>query len=607
MDLFQYFNPRRFLTAAICWPVFAIILVAALMGANLAAHEAELRARADAERLLSQFATQIRHAIDTSLETQQSILTAAVQLIPANQQGIDSKSEYQHIERLQRQFAQFIWLGLADQQGHLIVTTDQTMQGTNVSACRWFQQGLQGRFLGDTLRVSLLGDSAPRVGFNARSPGFLIAVPMTDLSGQRVGVLAARLSWDWMKNLENTLLKNLESRRSLELLVATIDKVVMLGPSAWLGRTLTEEDDFSEAGAYVVAKTRVPPQLQAGLGWTVMLREDADTALARARLAYRTVFWVVLLSGVITALVVIYVAHNLTRRLATLDAQAHAIQQGTQENLSIPDGTDEIGRIGTTLKNLLTHLQQEKRALMRLNTELEARVAERTARIERLADEARHAAVTRERMRLARELHDTLAHSLMALLTQIRLIRKLRNRLDPTKLDEELERAEDVAATGLTEARAAISQMRHNSVRDEGIGSALQQLLRRFQERSGVSATLHIAPQARALADDRAEIVFRIVEEALNNVERHAGAQTVSVKLQWLELLSAEWSHWNDENSAQIRIEITDDGVGFDPSVPCPGHYGLCGIQEQANLIEARFELHSQPDAGTRLVLEFEA
>ncbi|MDE2276663.1 MAG: HAMP domain-containing protein, partial [Burkholderiales bacterium] len=287
----------------------------------------------------------------------------------------------------------------------------------------------------------------------------------------------------------------------------------------------------------------------------------------------------------------------LTRRLARLAEAAQAVRSGRQRTLAMPTGRDEVARIGATLAATVEHLQQEKQALATLNAELDARVAERTARIERLAEESRHAAVTRERLRLARDLHDTLAHSLMAVLTQIRLVRKLRLRLDGPALDDELGRAEAVATSGLAEARAAIAQMRQNSVRDAGLGPALQELLARFRERSGVAATLQADTDAAALAGARAETVFRIVEEALHNVERHAQARTMQV------VLAASAT----EGATRFSIEVADDGVGFEPTLARPGHYGLQGMREQAALIGARLSLHSRPGGGTRLELLFEA
>jgi signal transduction histidine kinase len=602
-QFFQQFNPLQRLAAAIGWVVFIIILAAALVGANLAAKEAAERARADVQRLLAQFAVQIRHAIDNTLENRQAILNTTAAHLAADYGG--PLPPEQHLRATQAQFPEFEWIGMANTEGRMVITTDGVGQGETVMALAWFQKGREGPFLGDGRYVPVFNEQWSPSAPMTRLPGFVIATPITLPSGEWLGVLVARLPWQWLASQESYLVRQLESRRSLELLVATADQVVLLGPPEWLGRSLGREEELSEEGRYVVCRNPVPPHLQNGLGWIVVLRESADTALARAKLAQHTVFRIVFLASLIAAIAVVFITNDLLRRLVVLDEQAQAVRNGARENLSIPAGLDEINRIGTTLVGLVNHLQQEKYALKTLNAELDARVVERTARIERLADEARHAAITRERLRLARELHDTLAHSLMALLTEIRLIRKLSNRWSPTELSEELAQAEDIAAKGLAEARAAITQMRHNSVRDEGLGAALQRLLARFQERSGVNAALHTDTQAAGLADERAETVFRIVEEALKNVERHANANTVKVTLRWLESLTAPWSHWHPDDADQIHIEIADDGVGFDPSVPCPGHYGLCGIQEQAELIEATFALHSQPGAGTRIVLAF--
>lgn len=605
IKLIESFNPQRRLASAIGWVVFFIILAAAVAGANLAAKGAAERARADAERLLAQFATQIRHAIDTALTTRLSVLKSTAAQISVDQAGHDaSLRQNLHLIALQAQFPEFRWLGIADKDGHLLATHPGS-QAKSVADLAWFQKGRQAPFVGHADQFPLLDEAS--VTLAPGTQGFVMAVPIVQLSGGLIGVLGADLPWEWLEGEENTLLRQLESRRSLELLIARADEKVLLGPPEWLGRSLGNDADLSEDGQYVIGRNLIAPLSQQGLGWVVILREAADTALARAKLAQHTIFRVVFLAGLICAIAVVFVTQDLLKRLVVLDEEAQAVRQGALENVTVPAGADEISRIGATLANLLSHLQQEKHGLATLNAELDARVAARTARIERLADESRHAAITRERLRLARELHDTLGHSLMALLTQIRLIRKLWDRLDPAELRAELAQAEEVAASGLAEARAAITQMRHNSVRDDGLGAALRQLLARFRERTGLAATLDADIQAGGLADERAETVFRIAEEALKNVERHANANAVHINLGWIEPPDAAWMHWDPDNCPRVRIEISDDGVGFDPTVPCPGHYGLRGIEEQAELIEASFELHSQPGAGTRIVLEFDA
>ena len=317
---------------------------------------------------------------------------------------------------------------------------------------------------------------------------------------------------------------------------------------------------------------------------------------------WRAIFVVVLAAGLLAAAAAVMVTRMLTRRLVTLANEAQAVRSGARRSLAVPAGADEVSRIRATLAEVVDPLQQEKRALLSLNTELDARVAERTVRIEPPADEARNAAVTRERLRFARDLHDTLTHSLMALPTQIRLVRKLRHRFEFAELDAELGRAEKVAASGLMEARAASTQMRHTSVRDTGLRAALQELPARFGERTGTTTALEADVSVAGLADERAETVFRIVEH-------HAQAASVRVASASTALLAdtriAVGS--GSGSTAWARVEIADDGIGCDPTPPRPGHYRLIRIRELAAPIKARLSVHSGIGDGTRVILEFDA
>jgi signal transduction histidine kinase len=134
---------------------------------------------------------------------------------------------------------------------------------------------------------------------------------------------------------------------------------------------------------------------------------------------------------------------------------------------------------------VLDDLRSERSELLALSGELERRVAVRTREVVRLAEESRYAAIVRERLKIARDLHDTLAHSMMAMLSEVRLLRKLQAH-DPESLPDELARAEEVAHDGLNEARTAIAQMRLNGVRDTGLGPALAKAFDRFIDRTGL-------------------------------------------------------------------------------------------------------------------------
>jgi signal transduction histidine kinase len=206
--------------------------------------------------------------------------------------------------------------------------------------------------------------------------------------------------------------------------------------------------------------------------------------------------------------------------------------------------------------------------------------------VERLAEESRYAAIVRERLKIARDLHDTLAHSMMALLSEVRFLRRLHAR-EPHAVAEELVRAEDLARKGLQEARSAISQMRVNAVRDTGLGPALSREFDHFVDRTGTAGDFSADAESARFGDERAETLLRMAQEALRNVERHSQATRVSVRLATRDDL--------------LELRIEDNGVGFDPHAPRPEHYGLVGLREQADLIGAELRIDTGPQLGTTI------
>ncbi|MBI5278451.1 MAG: sensor histidine kinase [Burkholderiales bacterium] len=332
----------------------------------------------------------------------------------------------------------------------------------------------------------------------------------------------------------------------------------------------------------VTASRDAAPSL-AALGWQVAVAQPAEERGHGGGLNEKLTAISILLS-ITAALFGALFARRLTRRLGELTSQVRKVARQEAEGVDEPAGRDEVAVLGRAFSRLLEALRQERDELDRMTQELEQRVQVRTREVERLAADSRYAAVVRERLRMARDLHDTLAHSMMEMLVEIRTLRVLHAH-DPTRLGAELERAEELAHQGLKEARDAVSQMRVNAVRDLGLGPALQGAANRFAERSGLDVRFAADPQAASFADARAETLFRIAEEALRNIDRHAHAAHVDVALR-------------DHDDGTIELVIADDGVGFDPGMPHPGHYGVLGIREQAELVDARLELVSAPGQG---------
>ena len=216
------------------------------------------------------------------------------------------------------------------------------------------------------------------------------------------------------------------------------------------------------------------------------------------------------------------------------------------------------------------------------------RIRELQAEVERAEAQARQALLMRERLVIAHDLHDTIVHALVAVVAQLRLVRKLSDRA-PDRVPEELARAEEVAIEGLARGREALGQVRFQRAGDEGLAAALHRAALRFGERTGLPVETDVHEDAGSVHGDGAERLYRIVEEGLRNVERHAQASRVSLTCSF-------------ENEG-ILIEIRDDGRGFDPNTANPGHYGLAGMIEQAQMIGGRLAIETSPGQGARLIV----
>lgn len=213
------------------------------------------------------------------------------------------------------------------------------------------------------------------------------------------------------------------------------------------------------------------------------------------------------------------------------------------------------------------------------------RLRELQAEVERAQAVARQALVMRERLTIAHDLHDTIVHALVAVVAQLRLVRKLAERA-PERVPEELARAEEAASAGLARGREALGQVRFQRAGDEGLVAALRRAAGRFAERTGlpVETALDAGVEVHG---EQAERLYRIAEEALRNVERHAQAANVRIAAA--------------ADGEQIAIEIVDDGRGFDPNAAKPGHYGVAGMTEQAHMIGGHLTIETSPGQGVRI------
>ena len=224
---------------------------------------------------------------------------------------------------------------------------------------------------------------------------------------------------------------------------------------------------------------------------------------------------------------------------------------------------------------------QLKLAVQAERDKLELEVAQRTAELTELA---RHLQTAREdeRARLARDLHDELG----ALLTSAKLdAARIKSRLAGTA-PEAQERLAHLVVTlneGIALKRRIIEDLRPSALANLGLAETLGILAREFAERSGVE--VHCDLQPVALTPEIELVVYRVVQEAINNISKYAQARQV-----WITLAP-------DEGMALIAVR--DDGVGFDPAKLTSAAHGLLGMRFRVEAERGVMELHAKPGAGT--------
>ena len=204
----------------------------------------------------------------------------------------------------------------------------------------------------------------------------------------------------------------------------------------------------------------------------------------------------------------------------------------------------------------------------------------------RLYDQAERSAALAERTRLARELHDSVTQSLYSVTLYAEaaaILLESGNQVDAAKHLRELR---DTAQEALREMRLLIFELRPLALEKSGLAAALQARLDAVETRGGIKAELHVEGEEKLSLNLQQEL-YHIAQEALNNIIKHAHAHRVQVNLKF--------------SKDCIRLEICDDGVGFDPGKLHRGGLGLSGMKERAQKIGAQLGIESQVGKGTTI------
>jgi two-component system sensor histidine kinase UhpB len=301
---------------------------------------------------------------------------------------------------------------------------------------------------------------------------------------------------------------------------------------------------------------------------TTLFAASAAASLNLATQDNRTRFALLALTIVLVLLVNMLMIQRRFTPLERLIEKIEAVDPAEPASFDAGDartsfGSDEVDRLATTFHRLLDRIEAERR---------------RSGRLALRAQEE-------ERKRLARDLHDEVNQALTAILLRLQAV----SQDAPPAVAGELAEVRRLVNQAMDELLRLARELRPTALDDHGLYSAIEGQVRRFSTQTGIQAGLRVHGDPAELDPDRQIAVFRVAQEALANVARHASASSVDVDVVPI-------------GSKGVALTVRDDGRGFATGRVSNG-LGLNGMVERARLVGGELDIESRPGGGTAVSL----
>ncbi|HET8870036.1 MAG TPA: diguanylate cyclase [Aquabacterium sp.] len=388
-------RPKRRLSHWIALSVILIVCPITLVVLGLVERFAHIHAAHDATQSLNQIAWQMRDQLDRGMANRYEELIVLSGLKDL-QSGQDPHQVRSLLERVQTSFPRYAWLGYCNANGIVEASVGGLLQGQNVSFKSWFTQALKSSpYVGDVHNAALLAQLLPQ----QREPWRFvdISVPVVDAQGRVSHVLGAHLSWEWARDLRDSLIAPAAKEYQADVFVISNSGQVLLGPKGSEGSQIGLPQFTRVARHLDVSPMQVwrdglsyATSVWAtqgygryrGLGWMVVVRQPEAVAFASYVQLKREIFWGGVITCFVTMVAALLVARKLTKPLQILTDALSARSRG--ENAAIPQissSYQEANLLSSALATFADQKRQHVDELKRVNEALEHRVQERTAEI----------------------------------------------------------------------------------------------------------------------------------------------------------------------------------------------------------------------------------
>ena len=391
------FRLRTVLAAAFGVSALALASAGSLAVQQLTGSRARLAAGAE----MADVAEQIRNLLDRSMFERWREIDMLADVATTSAATPEARRTW--IDAMQRTLPAYAWIGFADRDGRVQVSTGGLLEGANLAGRPWFKGGLLGPLAVDVHDAALLASKLPPSPSGEPLRFVDVAAPVREPGGAVRGVIGAHLSWAWAGDITRSVLETVSDHHlGVEAFVIAKDGLVLLGPNALRGTRIEpaitmpllaaaeqDRDAFTDAvwpdgSSFLVAASRTRGfSAYPGLGWTVVVRQPSDIAYGPGRVLG---LWI-LAGGGVLALVFAAVGWWTAARLARpLDALTQSAMRAHRDGIAaLPGsfgGSAELVSLSASLTALLGQIGERDRALAAANADLEERVTLRTRDLE---------------------------------------------------------------------------------------------------------------------------------------------------------------------------------------------------------------------------------
>lgn len=455
-----------------------------------------------------------------------------------------------------------------------------------VSVTRPFRPDLIGRDLSTepyfikarALRTFTFSDIIKEPGTN--QDVIVIAVPIINtFSDEFIGVIAGRF-YIRFQGLGREIKKLQVGKLGTTYLVDQNGRVIYHPIDSVIGQDFSQREAVQRLlrgdreGAITSQENNQPSTVEGYAivpitGWGLVIGEPWSQVVEPALISLRPVFVVLVIGLILVASVVSLGVQRVTDPIRNLVTQTRQVAAGDYDAQVILSKIKEIRELGTAFNEMVQQISKYR-----------AGVRQYVADITNSQEE--------ERKRIARELHDDTVQSLIAIGQRIELIKNSLD--DPNETRTRLTELRTMVTGAIASVRQFSRDLRPLALEDLGLMAAMQYLVNNLATSQGIEVNLKIDGDTEGLSNDMEVAIYRILQEALNNVRKHAHATKASVRARF--------------GQTHIRLTVEDNGRGFEmpeaiTDFASNGSFGVMGLQERAQLFGGDVTVISEPGKGT--------